>query len=103
MEPLPYQFTPSYGTTRRAWDCVCRRWGSIRRGLGRFPVFSLVHRETASNSELLSSILLDEETFYPRFTKDFQGALHEVIIESPFLTSRRLSELLPRLADTERP
>jgi len=59
-------------------------------------MFSLLRRETTP-TELLSSTLLNEGTFYPQFTKDLQSSLHEVIIESPFVTRRRLSELLPVL------
>lgn len=47
--------------------------------------------------DLLTSKLFNEETFYPIFTKDLGKCLHEVIIESPFVTNRRLMQLLPVL------
>lgn len=48
-------------------------------------------------TDLLSSSLLNEDTFYPTFTKDLKRCESEVIIESPYITTRRLSELLPIL------
>ena len=50
-----------------------------------------------SSADLLSSSLLDEHTFYPRFIKDLKRCGSEVIIESPYATTRRVSELLPIL------
>lgn len=47
--------------------------------------------------ELAHSKLFDEETFYPAFIKDLKGCGSELIIESPFITSRRLNYLLPML------
>ncbi len=41
------------------------------------------------------SILHDETTFYKQFTHDLLKAKKEVIIESPFMTSRRLNMLKP--------
>ena len=41
------------------------------------------------------SILHDETTFYKQFTHDLLKAKQEVIIESPFLTTRRLNMLKP--------
>ncbi len=46
-------------------------------------------------TDLLSSTLLNEDTFYPAFIKDLKRCKSEVIIESPYITTRRLSELLP--------
>lgn len=48
-------------------------------------------------SELISSTLLNEETFYPAFMKDLNNCGSELIIESPFITSRRLGQLMPVL------
>jgi phosphatidylserine/phosphatidylglycerophosphate/cardiolipin synthase-like enzyme len=50
-----------------------------------------------SPNELLTSGLYDENTFYERFSKDLSKCGSEVIIESPFITSRRLTYLLPTL------
>ena len=41
------------------------------------------------------SILHDEKTFYNQFTHDLLRAKQEVIIESPFLTMKRLNMLKP--------
>lgn len=46
---------------------------------------------------LTSSSLYDEDTFYDRFAKDLKKCQSEVIIESPFITNRRLGLLLPAL------
>ena len=59
-------------------------------------MFSLLNRSTQA-SGLLSSKLLSEETFYDAFIKDLNNSLHEVIIESPFITYKRLSQLMPVL------
>lgn len=54
---------------------------------------------TRSNqqTDLLSSKLFNEETFYQAFQKDLNKSGHEVVIESPFITNRRLNLLLPTL------
>lgn len=46
---------------------------------------------------LLSSALYDNDTFYRAFEHDLSLCQHEAIIESPFITTRRLSMLLPIL------
>ncbi len=55
----------------------------------------ILRKKTASGSDLLLSELYDEATFYKKFTKDINNSFHEVIIESPFITNRRLGQLLP--------
>jgi phosphatidylserine/phosphatidylglycerophosphate/cardiolipin synthase-like enzyme len=50
-----------------------------------------------SPTDLLGSRLLNEETFYPAFLKDLKRCKSEVIIECPFITARRLGQLLPTL------
>jgi phosphatidylserine/phosphatidylglycerophosphate/cardiolipin synthase-like enzyme len=57
-------------------------------------MFSLFAHRTNPNG-LLTSKLYDEKRFYVAFTHDIKKARHEVIIESPYLTCRRASELLP--------
>jgi len=46
-------------------------------------------------NSLLSSQLYDNDGFYGTFTKDLQHAKQNVLIESPFITMRRMSDLLP--------
>jgi hypothetical protein len=53
-----------------------------------------IHKETQSQELFLSS-LHNEDTFYCQFITDLQNATKEVIIESPFITSKRLNTLLP--------
>ena len=52
-------------------------------------------RKTVRSDELLTSRLLDQDNFYNTFVKDLTRAHHEVIIESPFLSLKRLNHLLP--------
>jgi phosphatidylserine/phosphatidylglycerophosphate/cardiolipin synthase-like enzyme len=47
--------------------------------------------------DLATSKLLNENTFYPAFLKDLNKCGSEVLIESPFITNRRLNMLLPTL------
>ncbi len=47
--------------------------------------------------ELTTSILYNEGTFYNQFTKDMLDAKEEVIIESPYITLKRLDKLKPVL------
>lgn len=48
-------------------------------------------------NDLLSSRLYDNANFYKAFVKDLKHAQYSVIIESPFITSKRMDELLPVL------
>jgi len=51
--------------------------------------------KTTHVPDLASSILYDETTFYNRFTSDLKKAKREVIIESPYITSKRTELLMP--------
>jgi len=42
-----------------------------------------------------SSKLFDEKSFYSAFLSDLEDCEHEVIIESPFISKKRMSVLLP--------
>lgn len=44
-----------------------------------------------------SSTLFDNNTFYKAFERDLRRARQSVIIESPFITRRRMEHLLPLL------
>lgn len=44
---------------------------------------------------MFKSTLFDESTFYKAFINDLECAKHEVIIESPFITSERMKSLWP--------
>lgn len=46
-------------------------------------------------SDLTTSILHDETTFYNQFTHDLLAAQEEVIIESPFISTARMKHLRP--------
>lgn len=57
-------------------------------------MFSIFSRTTDTQG-LCSSRLFDNETFYKSFTSDLRYARQRVYIESPFITKRRIDELLP--------
>lgn len=44
-----------------------------------------------------ASKLFNEKTFYKAFRKDLAKCKYEVVIESPFITGRRIESLLPLL------
>ncbi len=56
-----------------------------------------IFRHSSSPGELVSSKLLNENSFYPAFLKDLADCHSELIIESPFVTSRRMAQLEPAL------
>jgi hypothetical protein len=58
-------------------------------------MFSLLKRQAPA--ELTSSKLFDQDSFYEAFLKDLSKCQHEAIIESPFITRRRLEMLLPTI------
>lgn len=49
-----------------------------------------------------NSALFDNNTFYKAFERDLRRARQSVIIESPFITRRRMEHLLPLLAKLRR-
>jgi len=57
-------------------------------------MFRLFSRTTDAQG-LCTSRLFDNETFYKTFTDDLRYAKRRVYIESPFITKRRIEELLP--------
>lgn len=59
-------------------------------------MFSLLKRQSGA-ADLIGSKLFNDSNFYPTFQKDLQKCQSELIIESPFITQRRLSTLLPTL------
>lgn len=52
-------------------------------------------RKLTSKVQIDKSQLLDEETFYSSFSKDISKCGAELLIESPFVTQKRVSILLP--------
>lgn len=46
-------------------------------------------------SQLTSSTLFDQDNFYKSFEYDLRQAKSEVIIESPFITRKRINTLMP--------
>ncbi|HSX07746.1 MAG TPA: phospholipase D-like domain-containing protein [Candidatus Saccharimonadales bacterium] len=56
-------------------------------------MFSL--RSLREDNNLLGSKLLNQDNFYSALTGDLMRAQREVIIESPFISAKRLNYLLP--------
>ncbi|MFA6518878.1 MAG: phospholipase D-like domain-containing protein [Candidatus Shapirobacteria bacterium] len=56
-------------------------------------MFKLFNRQ--NSQDLLRSSLYDERTFYRQFIRDLENSKKEVVIESPFITSSRMSHLTP--------
>jgi len=65
-------------------------------------MFRSLRRNKTSTSGLTTSQLFDHVTFYDSFLKDISQAKEQVIIESPFLTTRRVSMILPALVRLKR-
>ena len=55
-----------------------------------------------SSASLIVSKLYDQDSFYTAFEHDLGRARKRIVIESPFLTMRRVSTLLPRLGKSSR-
>jgi phosphatidylserine/phosphatidylglycerophosphate/cardiolipin synthase-like enzyme len=58
-------------------------------------MFKLLTRAKTIPTDLLTSRLHDEESFYRAFIQDIRSSEREVIIESPFMTRARLDCLIP--------
>lgn len=54
-------------------------------------------RRKLDPSALLSSQLFDERAFYKAFVADLKACRKQVVIESPYLSSRRANQLTPML------
>lgn len=61
----------------------------------RMTMLRSLRRNRTQNSALATSRLFDNMTFYSDFLRDLAQSKKEVIIESPFLTTRRVSMILP--------
>ena len=53
------------------------------------------HKERESSSELASSSLYNQDKFYNALLKDTGNCYSELIIESPFMTTKRVRQLIP--------
>lgn len=58
-------------------------------------MFRSLFSHTIDTQGLASSRLFDSRTFYKTFTDDLRYTRKRVYIESPFITKRRIEELLP--------
>lgn len=57
--------------------------------------FKRLFTNSKQNPEIFNSTIYNEVTFYKRFIEDLYHAEEEVIIESPFISTKRLTRLLP--------
>jgi hypothetical protein len=64
-------------------------------------ILSLLRPSTPA-SDLATSRLLNEETFYPVLMQDLKQCHSELIIECPFVTNKRLSTLLLQKLKTQK-
>lgn len=55
------------------------------------------HFLTRTADDMLSSHLYDQNTFFEAFHRDIRSCQRELIIESPFITEKRMAALLPTL------
>ncbi len=60
-------------------------------------MFSLSRNSSRYAPELTTSQLYDQDRFYDAFSRDLRRARTLVVIESPFITMKRLNALLPTL------
>lgn len=58
----------------------------------------MLNSNTKSNAQFISR-LCDEKSFFKFFEKDLKQARSEIIIESPFITAKRMKILYPILQD----
>lgn len=61
-------------------------------------MFRFLNRRHNATNALLASRLYDETTFYSALNKDLEHCKKEVIIESPYITTKRINSLLPILS-----
>lgn len=54
-------------------------------------------RNRQSRSDITMSKLYNQDSFYKAFLSSIKGCRNELIIESPFITTRRMDALLPVL------
>jgi phosphatidylserine/phosphatidylglycerophosphate/cardiolipin synthase-like enzyme len=59
-------------------------------------------KRPAGTDGLATSKLYDQSTFYEGFIRDLKRSQQEVVIESPFITTKRLNILLPTLRKLRR-
>ena len=60
-------------------------------------MFGFIKSRPDVTSPMLASQLYDQSTFYKAFLRDLSGCTREVIIECPFMTTKRVMMLLPTL------
>lgn len=60
-------------------------------------MFSFFRKAHVDASHLLTSRLYNNDTFYKEFIHDLNKSKREVLIESPFITTKRVEPLLPVL------
>lgn len=65
--------------------------------LRRMKMFNLLKRTKINPAEILTSKMYDEKSFYQAFLRDLKHVKKEVIIESPYMNTNRVTTLIPIL------
>ena len=60
-------------------------------------MYKPLNRWQSEPAGLLTSKLFDQNNFYKAFLRDLSNCCNEVIIESPFITAKRMADLMPVL------
>lgn len=71
----------------------------------KIELFTLLVKTLFQEAEMFrftSTSLYDQSTFYDRFYKDLRSAKRCIVIESPFITQRRSTPLLPTVYSRKR-
>ena len=58
-------------------------------------MFKFLSRRSVNSSDLLTSDLYNQDDFYKTFVRDLSSAVSEVIVESPFISPKRINALYP--------
>ncbi len=62
----------------------------------------MILRRRSQQSGFIDSALYDQDTFYREFLRSISSCRQELIIESPFITSKRMAALLPTFQRLQR-
>lgn len=62
----------------------------------------MILRRRSQQSGFIDSALYDQDTFYSEFLRSISSCRQELIIESPFITSKRMAALFPELQKLRR-
>lgn len=61
-----------------------------------------IFRKSFGDPNMVTSKLYNQDTFYEAFLRDLRRCSHTLVIESPFITTKRMNTLLPLLIKLRR-